>query len=98
MAITPPTMVVAAGAAVATTIMAARVTQRLRRAVTAHPALSSLQNFARSRSNEMARFALVDTSGHVQNVVEWDGKSAWSAPPDLTVVADDNNLVGPGWS
>lgn len=46
----------------------------------------------------MARYALIDSRGNVQNVVEWDGQSAWSAPSDLTAIVDDNNLVGPGWS
>ncbi|MGR2662494.1 DUF4376 domain-containing protein [Chromobacterium haemolyticum] len=40
------------------------------------------------------RYALIDSSGNVVNVVEWDGESSWSPGHDLTAVQSDTASVG----
>ena len=50
------------------------------------------------RSGEvMARYALLDAEGVVENVIEWDGVSDWSAPDGLTVLEADER-VSVGWA
>lgn len=45
----------------------------------------------------MARYAVVDGSGNVVNIVEWDGVSAWAPPSGFTVRAatDADHIEAP---
>jgi hypothetical protein len=47
----------------------------------------------------MARYAMVDATGLVVNVVEWNGNTqTWQPPPDMTMVEDVNGEAGPGFT
>lgn len=38
----------------------------------------------------MARYAIVDADGNVENITEWDGESQWSPPSGMTAVLCEN--------
>ena len=42
----------------------------------------------------MGRYAIVDESGNVVNVVEWDGEADWEPPEGTEAV--EHELAGPG--
>jgi hypothetical protein len=44
----------------------------------------------------MMRYALIDATGLVVNVVLWDGLAEWAAPDGLTLEPAPDH-VGPGW-
>ena len=47
----------------------------------------------------MARYAMVDASGLVTNVIEWDGDEAtWRPPADVTMVEDVASESGSGFT
>jgi hypothetical protein len=46
----------------------------------------------------MPRYALVDASGYVENVMVWDGAEPHTPDEGLTAVLDEDDNVGPGWS
>ncbi|MFO1534281.1 MAG: hypothetical protein ABR586_01310 [Thermoplasmatota archaeon] len=41
-------------------------------------------------------YALVNESGLVVNVIEWDGETEWCAPDGLEAIPDDTGLVAQG--
>ncbi len=44
----------------------------------------------------MARYAVIDQTGLVTNVIEWDGGPDWAPPVDHTAIL--TNEAGPGWT
>lgn len=46
----------------------------------------------------MDRYALVDSTGNVVNVIVWDGQSEWTSRPDLRVIRCFTDSVAPGWT
>ncbi|MEX0668185.1 MAG: hypothetical protein WD061_00380 [Candidatus Saccharimonadales bacterium] len=45
----------------------------------------------------MGRYAVVDKSGNVTNVIVWDGKTAYT-PPEGTELIEVEGVAGPGWT
>lgn len=48
---------------------------------------------------DVGRYAVVDSTGTVTNIVEWDGQAAWAPPPGSTAVPiPAGSTVGAGWT
>lgn len=45
-----------------------------------------------------ARTWALIANGVVENIVVWDGESAWSPPPGCTLVEVTGTATGPGWT
>jgi len=46
----------------------------------------------------MARYALINANGDVENVIEWDGKASYTPPGGFMVVeADEHAEPGGSW-
>ncbi len=45
----------------------------------------------------MGRYAVVDKSGNVTNVIVWDGEAQYT-PPEGTELIEVTGAAGPGWT
>jgi hypothetical protein len=46
----------------------------------------------------LQNYALVDSTGTVQDICRWDGTSAWAPPTGLTAIADPAGTAAAGWT
>jgi hypothetical protein len=40
------------------------------------------------------RYAIIDSTNHVVNVVDWDGSASWTAPDGQTAIQSDTAQIG----